>query len=84
MQDCEIKAIGDPIMVVRHTGTVGRVFGKIYAHEIILRLRFNDGYEANFRLTDLHAASAEQIGQFECEEVQNRKFPSPPPPRLFA
>ena len=62
--------MGDPLMVVRNTGKVGRVFGKIYAHEIILRLRFNDGYEANFRLTDLQAASAEQIQQFEREELK--------------
>ena len=71
-------------MVVRHTGKVGRAFGIIYADETILRLRFNDGYEASFRLTDLQAASTEQIEQFEREEVQNRKLPSPPPPRLSA
>jgi len=71
-------------MVVGHTGTVGRVLGKIYAHEIILRLRFNDGYEASFRLTELQAASAEQIQQFEREEAQNGKLPSPPPLTLSA
>jgi hypothetical protein len=55
------------------------VIGKIYAHEIILRLRFKGGYEASFRLTDLQAASAGQIQQFEREEVQNSKLSSPPP-----
>jgi len=84
MQDCEKTPVVGPIMVVRPAGRVGRVFWKIYAYEIIQRLRFNDGYEATFRLTDLQAASAVQIKQFEREELPTRKFPSPPPPRLFA
>ena len=71
-------------MVVRHTGKVGRAFGIIYAHETILRLRFNDGHDASFRLTELQAASAEHIQQFEREEVQNSKLPSPPPLTLSA
>ena len=84
MQDIEQTIVLGPIMVVRQTGKVGRVFGKIYVHEIILRLRFSDGYEANFRLTSLHAASTAQIKQFEREELRYRKFPSPPPPRFSA
>ena len=83
MQDREETPVVGPIMVVRPAGRVGRVFEKIYVYEIIQRLRFSDGYEADFRLTDLHAASAEQIGRFEREELQNSKFPPPPPPRLF-
>jgi hypothetical protein len=84
MQDCEITTMGGPIMVVRHTGKVGRAFGIICADDTILRLRFNDGYEASFRLTELQAASAEQIQQFEREEAQNGKLPSPPPRTLSA
>jgi hypothetical protein len=75
MQDCEIATMGGPIMVVRYTGKVGRAFGIFYAHETILRLRFNGGYEASFRLTDLQAASAEQIERFQREEIQNTKAP---------
>ena len=42
MQDREKPPVAGPIMVVRPAGRVGRVFWKIYAYEIIQRLRFND------------------------------------------
>jgi hypothetical protein len=44
MQGYEITTIGVPIMVASHIRKVRPGFGKIYAHEIILRLRINDGY----------------------------------------